>query len=160
MPAVELKLIKDGPELDAIRELFREYQRSLNVSLCFQGFEEEVKSLPGEYAPPDGRLILCMADGRPAGCIALKRLDSTMCEMKRLFVRPEFRQRHLGRTMSEHLIEEARNMGYLAMRLDTIRGLLDIAISLYHSLGFHEIAPYYHNPIANAVYLELDLRKP
>jgi ribosomal protein S18 acetylase RimI-like enzyme len=151
---VELIEIRDGADLHVIQELFLEYARSLDFDLCFQNFDEELRSLPGRYAPPAGRLILCRLDGAPAGCVALKPLGSGICEMKRLFVRPEFRARRLGLQLAQHIIQEARQIGYKAMRLDTIASM-ERAISLYRSLGFKEIPAYYHNPIPDAVYLEL-----
>jgi ribosomal protein S18 acetylase RimI-like enzyme len=150
--------VDSGPRLEDIRLLFLEYAGSLNFSLCFQQFDQELRGLPGEYAPPEGRLILCEVDGRPAGCIALKKLEEGICEMKRLYIRPEFRGRALGLKLVIHLIAEARSAGYSAMRLDTVSGIMDHAIALYRSVGFRNIPPYYVSPIANAVYLELDLQ--
>jgi len=154
---IELVEVCEGPNLDVIRDLFLEYARSLDFNLCFQNFDEELRQLPGEYAPPAGRLVLCRVDGSPAGGIALKPLGHGICEMKRLFVRPEFRSRGLGLKLAEHIIKEARQIGYTAMRLDTIAGKMQRAIDLYHFLGFREIPAYYHNPIPDAVYLELEL---
>ena len=154
---VEVVDVTDGPALEVVRELFLEYARSLHFDLCFQNFDEELGALPGEYAPPAGRLVLCRVGGVAAGCIALKPLGSGICEMKRLFVRPEFRAQRLGLKLAEHIIEEARQIGYRAMRLDTIADM-ERAIGLYRSLGFKEIPPYYRNPIPNAVYLELTLK--
>ncbi len=155
---VELIHVESGPRIDDIRALFLEYARSLDFNLCFQNFDQELRELPGEYALPDGRLILCEFDGNAAGCIALKRLAADICEMKRLYVRPEFRGRQIGRKLAVHLIDDARLAGYHFMRLDTI-GSMEAAISLYRSLGFEEIPPYYNNPIHNAVYMELCLRE-
>ena len=143
--------------LETIRALFLEYARSLDFNLCFQNFEQELAILPGAYGLPHGRLILCEVNGTPAGCIALKPLEPGVCEMKRLFVRPEFRGQHLGFKLTQYIIDEARKIGYTAMRLDTVRGPMDNAIALYRSLGFNEIAPYYENPIPNALYMELKL---
>jgi ribosomal protein S18 acetylase RimI-like enzyme len=154
---IRLDHIESGPELDEIRRLFLEYARSLDFNLCFQNFDAELEQLPGFYGLPRGRLILCHVDEKPAGCIALKPLEPGICEMKRLFVRPEFRGRHLGLTLSKHIISEARLIGYRAMRLDTIKGTMDNAITLYQSVGFREIPAYYHNPIPNAFYMELEL---
>jgi putative acetyltransferase len=150
--------VDSGPRLADIRLLFLEYAGSLNFSLCFQQFDQELRGLPGEYASPDGRLILCEVDGRPAGCIALKKLEEGICEMKRLYVRPEFRGRGLGLKLVTHLIAEARSAGYSAMRLDTVSGIMDHAIALYRSVGFRNTPPYYASPVANAVYLELELQ--
>jgi len=150
--------VQSGPLLDVIRQLFLEYARGLDFNLCFQNFDKELAGLPGPYAMPRGRLVLCEVDDKAAGCIALKPLESGVCEMKRLFVRPEFRGRHLGTTLAQHIVNEARSIGYSVMRLDTIRGTMDNAIALYSSLGFREISAYYSNPVPNAYYMELDLQ--
>src|SRR4030095_5223305 len=113
--------IQSGEALEEIRALFLEYARGLNFNLCFQNFDKELAELPGPYSVPLGRLILCQVDGRTAGCIALKPLEPGICEMKRLFVRPEFRGKHIGLKLARHIVDEARLIGYSAMRLDTIR---------------------------------------
>jgi len=154
---IRLTHVQSGPALEDIRALFLEYARGLNFNLCFQNFDRELEELPGPYGLPHGRLILCEVDGRPAGCIAVKPLGSGVCELKRLFVRPEFRRRKLGLKLTQHIIEEARSIGYTVMRLDTIRGTMDNAIALYESVGFREIPAYYQNPIPNAFYMELQL---
>ncbi len=150
--------VEAGPQIDDIRVLFLEYARSLDFDLCFQSFDQELETLPGPYAPPEGRLILCIVDGESAGSIALKPLAPKICEMKRLYVRPEFRGQGLGLKLTQYLIDEARRIGYEAMRLDTISGKMQAAINLYRSLGFEEIPAYYENPIPNALYMELQLR--
>lgn len=144
-------------EIDTVRELFREYEAWLGLSLCFQNFAEELADLPGRYAPPEGRLLLVFDDGEVAGCIALRPIDSSICEMKRLFLRPAFRGKRLGRTMIEHIINEARSIGYHRMRLDTIPGRMDQAIALYRSIGFKEIDPYYETPVGETLFMELVL---
>jgi putative acetyltransferase len=154
---IRLTHVQSGSALEDIRALFLEYARGLNFNLCFQNFDRELEELPGAYGLPQGRLILCEVDGRPAGCIAVKPLEAGVCELKRLFVRPEFRRRKLGLKLTQHIIEEARSIGYTVMRLDTIRGTMDNAIALYESVGFREIPAYYHNPIPNAFYMELQL---
>ena len=154
---IKLTHVQSGPALEDIRALFLEYALGLNFNLCFQNFDRELEELPGPYGLPHGRLILCEVDGRPAGCIAVKPLGSGVCELKRLFVRPEFRRRKLGLKLTQHIIDEARSIGYTVMRLDTIRGTMDNAIALYESVGFREIPAYYHNPIPNAFYMELRL---
>ena len=154
---IRLAHVQSGPRLEEIRALFLEYARGLNFNLCFQGFDRELEELPGCYGLPHGRLILCEVDGKPAGCIAVKPLGPDVCELKRLYVRPEFRGRKLGLKLTQHIIGEARSIGYTVMRLDTIRGTMDNAIGLYQSVGFREILAYYHNPIPNAFYMELQL---
>jgi len=139
------------------RELFQEYAQSLGVNLCFQNFEQELAGLPGHYAPPDGRLLLAEYDGQLAGCVALHKWDDGICEMKRLYLRPSFRGKGLGRAIAEKIIAEARSIGYQRMRLDTIEPLMKDAVEMYRKLGFREIAPYRPNPIAGAMYMELQL---
>jgi ribosomal protein S18 acetylase RimI-like enzyme len=154
---VEFVHVDSGPEIEEIRLLFTEYGRSLNFDLCFQSFEQELRDLPGVYAPPRGRLMLARVDGSAAGCVALKPLDGHVCEMKRLYVRPQFRSRQLGRALASRVIEEARGAAYQSIRLDTIAGAMDPAIALYRSMSFREIPAYYGNPVPNALYFELRL---
>jgi len=142
------------------RSLFQEYEASLGLSLCFQNFAEELANLPGDYAPPRGRLLLAREFDQIMGCVALRPLGPTTCEMKRLFVRPEYRDRGLGRILVEALIEEARKIGYTHMRLDTIADRMDRAVALYKSIGFVKIPPYRNNPVDSATFMELDLLKP
>jgi GNAT superfamily N-acetyltransferase len=139
-------------DLDEIRALLREYAAWLEVDLCFQNFEQELAGLPGEYAPPRGRLLI--AEG--AGCIALRTIDDETCEMKRLYVRPEHRGLGLGRSLVLAIIEEARGIGYRRIRLDTMPKMAG-AQSLYGSLGFRDIAAYRYNPEPGARFLELEL---
>lgn len=144
-------------QLEEARRLFREYAQWLQIDLCFQNFAAELANLPGEYAPPDGCLLLAYDDGRLAGCVALRKIGPGACEMKRLFLRDEFRGRGFGRQMIEAIIKEARTIGYQRMRLDTLPPKMNDAIALYKSYGFKEIAPYNHNPVPGAMFMELDL---
>jgi putative acetyltransferase len=148
-----------GEDIEQARTLFEEYASALGFSLCFQNFDQELKSLPGYYAPPDGRLLLATEADEVAGCIALRKLSPGVCEMKRLFVRPSHRGSGLGRVLVEKIIDEARQLGYTRMRLDTLPGLMDKAIALYRSTGFVEIGPYCENPVEGAKFMELDLTK-
>jgi ribosomal protein S18 acetylase RimI-like enzyme len=143
-------------EMQLARQLFQEYATSLGFSLCFQDFDRELAALPGEYAPPGGCLLLARCGRRAAGCVALRQLAEGACEMKRLYVRPEFRGQGLGRALCEKAIALARQFGHRCMKLDTVSNMHD-ALALYRSLGFHECAPYRHNPLPGAVYLELAL---
>ena len=139
------------------RTLFKQYEASLGISLCFQNFDHEVANLPGDYAPPSGRLLLARVGDDLAGCVALRRMDADACEMKRLYLRPEFRGTGLGGKMVDAILAEARQIGYSKMRLDTLPGRMDSAIKLYRSIGFQEISPYYNNPAGEALFMELDL---
>lgn len=139
-----------------IKELFKEYAEMLGIDLGFQNYEEELKRLPGKYAPPGGRLYIARCGGMPAGCIALRPIDPERCEMKRLYVRPAFRKMGLGRTLAQKVIADARDIKYRHMLLDTLTTLAD-AVRLYRSLGFYETEPYYNNPFPETVYFRLDL---
>lgn len=146
----------ESPEqIASIRELFLEYAQSLGFSLCFQSFDKELAGLPGDYSPPQGRLLLATSDGQVAGCVALHKLDDEICEMKRLYVRPQFRGKGLGKALAELIINEAREIGYKKLRLDTVEPVMRTAVAMYRQLGFREIAPYRTNPIQGALYMEL-----
>ena len=144
-------------QIAPIRELFLEYVQSLGFSLCFESFDQELAALPGDYAPPDGRLLLATSNGDPAGCVALRKLEPEICEMKRLYVRPRYRGKSLGRQLAEKIIAEARQLGYKKLRLDTFEAIMKTAVAMYRQLGFREIPPYRPNPIAGALYMELQL---
>ena len=139
------------------RELFLEYAQSLGFSLCFQNFDEELATLPGGYAPPEGRLLLAEYEGELAGCVALHKLEAGIAEMKRLYVRPKFRGKGLGRALAERIITEARRAEYTSLRLDTVEPVMKDAVAMYRKLGFKEIAPYCANPMPGALYMQLAL---
>jgi GNAT superfamily N-acetyltransferase len=141
--------------IEEARSLFLEYGSSLGFSLCFQSFDEELKNLPGAYGPPSGRLLLVRYGEDAAGCVALRRLELNICEMKRLYVRPDYRGLGLGRMLVERVIAEARSIGYARMRLDTVASAMEDAIALYRRMGFQEIAPYSAIPIEGALWMEL-----
>ena len=159
-PAIHL-VAPDTPEqLDAARAIFREYADSLDIDLCFQGFDAELAGLPGDYAAPQGVLLLAMVDGEVAGCGAVRPLPdadyANACEMKRLYVRRAFRRFGLGRQLAQALIDHAAQAGYSVMLLDTLDDM-EAARELYASLGFEEIPPYYFNPVPGAHYLKADI---
>ena len=139
------------------RELFVEYAQSLGFSLCFQNFDTELAGLPGDYAPPEGRLLLATFEDQPAGGVALHKLETEICEMKRLYLRPQFRGKGLGGELAERIIAEARRIGYKRIRLDTVEPVMKDAVAMYRRIGFREIEPYRANPIAGALYMELKL---
>ena len=152
-PLAELADAVDAADVAAAKELFLEYARSLDFSLCFQGFDEEMAAFPGAYSGPRGALILARAGGEPAGVVGLRPLDRRACEMKRLYVRPAHRGSGLGRLLAEAVIAAGRARGYRVMRLDTIPSM-GAAIELYRALGFRPIPAYTHNPVAGALFFE------
>ena len=154
---MELIHAQSSEEVSRARELFEEYAEWLGFSLCFQNFDKELAGLPGDYAPPGGRLMLAAENDETVGCVALRKIGDGVCEMKRLYVRPKFRGKGLGRTLAEKIIEAAREIGYHRMRLDTLPGKMDQAIVMYRSLGFKNIEPYYNNPVEGAAFMELEL---
>ena len=159
-PTIALRHAETAEELAQAAEVFREYAASLGIDLCFQNFDAELATLPGDYAAPAGRLLLAYVDGQLAGCGAMRPLPeadyANACEMKRLYVRPAFRRFGLGRVLAQALLDEARGAGYSVMLLDTLDDM-EAARELYAALGFEEIPPYYFNPIAGAHYLKANL---
>lgn len=153
----EVQPAESPQQLAAIRELFLEYANSLGFSLCFQSFDQELAGLPGDYAPPQGRLLLASSAESPAACVALHPLSPEVCEMKRLYVRPQFRGKGLGKFLAARIIAEARAIGYKQLRLDTVEPRMREAVAMYRRLGFREIEPYRANPIEGALYMELPL---
>lgn len=152
-----LTQVESQSQIEQARELFLEYAKSLGFSLCFQNFDKELADLPGDYAPPEGRLLLAEYESRVAGCVALHKLSDGTCEMKRLYLRPQFRGKGLGRILAERIIAEARQIGYTQMRLDTVEPVMKDAVGMYRKIGFREIAPYRANPMAGTLYMELEL---
>jgi len=149
--------VETEEQIAEAKTLFREYEAWLGMSLCFQDFANEVANLPGKYAMPDGRLYLAYVDDKLAGCIALRKLEDGICEMKRLFVRDGFRGHKVGLTLIEKLIADAREISYAKMRLDTYPPKMAKAVSLYESHGFYPIDPYYANPHEGVLFMELIL---
>jgi len=156
-PTFSFAQVDSATRIAQARELFLEYANSLGFSLCFQNFDKELANLPGDYAPPTGRLLLAEYEGQLAGCVALHKLEREICEMKRLYIRPQFRGKKLGRALADRIIVEARQIGYRRMRLDTVEPVMKDAVAMYRKLGFREIAPYTVNPIEGALYMELVL---
>ena len=159
-PRITVEAANGSTDMAAVRDIFRDYAAELGVDLCFQNFESELAGLPGDYAAPRGTLLTARVDGEMAGCCAIRPLDSVnypnACEMKRLYARPTFRGLGLGRTLVELALEFALSAGYECVLLDTLSDM-EAARALYEDLGFEEIPPYYHNPIAGAHYLRAQL---
>ena len=144
-------------DIEHVRRLFRAYADWLDVDLCFQEFDAELATLPGIYAPPRGRLLLARVGGEVAGCVGLRPLEDDICEMKRLWMEPGFAGRGIGRSLAEAIVDAGRELGYRAMRLDTMPARLKAAGHIYETLGFKKIPDYYHNPLDGAVMFELEL---
>jgi ribosomal protein S18 acetylase RimI-like enzyme len=158
---LEILPVNSPQQLEEVRKLFIEYEKSIGVSLCFQNFEQEVRQLPGEYTEPDGMLVIALDDGKPAGCCALRRKDKTpyamVAEMKRLYVRPEFRGRGIARQLASEVVKTAVGKGYQSIILDTLKTMTE-AQALYVTMGFVDIPSYYENPMQGTRYMLLDLR--
>jgi ribosomal protein S18 acetylase RimI-like enzyme len=155
-----IRLASGAADCAIARTLFLEYTKWLNIDLCFQGFNEELATLPGAYAAPSGRLFLAETPDirEAAGCVALRSLKSDpsgeSCELKRLWVRPEYRGRHTGRALTEAALTAAREIGYTSIKLDTLPAIMPGAVAMYRALGFADCAPYYNNPIPGSLYME------
>lgn len=145
-------------DIEQVRNLFTEYRAELAVEPCLRSFDAEIASLPGSYAPPKGRLLLAKVVGQPVGCVGLRPFPTDgSCEMKRLYVRPPFRGDKLGKELAVRIVQEARNLGYRSMRLDSHPASMQSAIKMYRSLGFAEVKPDPLEPIAGLIYMELPL---
>lgn len=157
MSSLQISHIRNDEDVVTVREMFREYEDKMGLDLCFQGFEAELASLPGNYAEPNGRLLIATSDGQVAGCVALKKVDQETCEMKRLYVREEFRGQGIGMALIERLIKDSREIGYKRLRLDTFPPIMGKAVELYRSYGFREIDPYTTDPHPDLLFMELTL---
>jgi putative acetyltransferase len=161
IPGFSLVQAESSVQLAQARELFLEYEKSLGFSLCFQNFDQELAGLPGDYSPPDGRLLLAEFESQLAGCVALHKItppgEDGVCEMKRLYLRPQFRGKGVGRALADRIIAEARQIGYQRMRLDTVGPVMKDAVAMYRKLGFREIPAYRANPMPGTLYMELQL---
>jgi ribosomal protein S18 acetylase RimI-like enzyme len=153
---LEIYKASTDKDIETAKILFVEYADSLGFDLAFQDFDKELANLPGQYCPPRGCLLLAEYKNQPAGCVALRPLSDEICEMKRLYVRPQFRDLGIGRALADTIIEKARKIGYTLMRLDTVP-TMKTARALYQSLGFKQINPYRYNPIEGAGFMELKL---
>ena len=157
---LHLEQAETSQQIELARTLFQEYGASLGFSLCFQNFDQELAGLPGDYAPPRGRLLIAYLDSEPAGCVALHEFTPGISEMKRLYVRPAFRGKRIGLALANAIIAAAREIGYERMRLDTVPSAMADAVKMYGRLGFKEIAPYRVNPQPGTLYMELELTPP
>jgi ribosomal protein S18 acetylase RimI-like enzyme len=153
---MELLNVSTEEHLEIARELFEEYAASLNFEICFQNFAAELARLPGDYAPPSGRLLLAIRDGHAAGCVAFRRMDDGVCEMKRLYVRPGFRGSGIGKALADAAVRQAREIGYTSMRLDTVSSMQK-AQAMYESMGFVDIKPKCCMSCEGVRYMELKL---
>jgi putative acetyltransferase len=156
LAGVEIRQASSDEEIETARTLFQEYAAELGINLNYQGFADELASLPGCYAPPRGRLLVAWMDDEAAGCVALRPMTEDVCEMKRLYVRPRQRGGGVGKLLAEAIIMEARQTGYVVMRLDTVPKL-EAATRLYESLGFVRRDAYYRTPVAETIFMQLRL---
>jgi ribosomal protein S18 acetylase RimI-like enzyme len=152
-----IKQVEKPDEIENVKQLFLEYAESLNFDLCFQNFDEELQQLPGRYSPPEGRLLIALNDNKPAGCAALRKHNEHTCEMKRLYVKPEFRHFGLGKILVDKLLDEAKMIGYKKMILDTVPSM-ESARKIYESIGFKETKPYYYNPQPGTIFMSINLK--
>jgi len=153
---MDIKIEQAYGDIDTVKALFQAYTQMLNIDLSFQKYKEELEGLPAKNALPGGSFYIAWCGGVPAGCIAMRPLDNERCEMKRLYVKPQFRGHGLGKALARQVIEDAKALKHKKMLLDTLASF-ENAIALYKALGFYAIEPYYHNPIADTLYLCLDL---
>jgi putative acetyltransferase len=156
-PQLTISSAESPAAIAEVRDLLREYWESRKLEFTYFNFDREIANLPGDYAPPAGKLLIASCQGEPAGCVALRKLENEICEMKRMYLREKFRGRGFGRSLADAIIAEARRIGYRKMRLDTIGPTMREALHMYLRMGFQEIPPYRHNPLDGAKYLELDL---
>jgi ribosomal protein S18 acetylase RimI-like enzyme len=155
---IEITQAHTSEDILTAKALFQEYSESLGFDLDFQNFDEELANFPGQYSPPTGRLYLARYHDQPIGCVGLRKFEKSVCEMKRLYVKPEFREKQAGRNLARAAIKAAKIIGYEYIRLDTLPSM-ESANKLYRSLGFGPIEPYRYNPIDRAVYMELNLKR-
>jgi len=157
LAGISVTQARSQADIAQARELFLEYAQSLGFSLCFQNFDQELANLPGDYCPPGGRLLLAKLGEEIVGCVGLHKLQPDICEMKRLYLRPQFRGKGSGRILANAAIADARKIGYKFMRLDTVEPVMKDAVAMYRRLGFYEITPYRVNPMPGTLYMELQL---
>ena len=151
-----IKKVENEIEVEATRNLIRKYAAELQVDLCFQDFENELATLPGEYSEPTGSMLLGYVEGKAVGCVGLRYLKSGICEMKRMYLEPAYRQNGHGRQLAVAILQEASRLGYNKMRLDTLPKLTQ-ALKLYTKLGFYPIAPYYKTPLSETIFMEINV---
>jgi putative acetyltransferase len=154
----DYRISKSEKDFDEAKQLFIEYKNTLNFDLCFQKFDEEISDLPAQYSEPTGCIILCIENDNPIGCVGLRKFKEGVCEMKRLYLRPEARGKGIGRVLANKIVDKAKELGYKKMQLDTIETMKE-AIALYKSMGFKEIKPYRYNPLDKVIYMELEFEQ-